>query len=186
MSTTRACPFCAETIQAQAVICRFCNRDLAGSLPNVTALGKGAKSVGGGGFNRFATWVGIYFLCSWIYTLFIKVPAPLATTTPASVASTLAAAMTPNRVELSPQKVIAVAHGKFGLPALKGKITNTTGRDLSYVEVTAEFSNKSGKVIATGLDNQVGLAKGETWHFEVLWPQDVDAESAKIIHATGQ
>jgi hypothetical protein len=26
---TRACPFCAETIKAAAVVCRFCGRDLA-------------------------------------------------------------------------------------------------------------------------------------------------------------
>lgn len=26
--TARRCPFCAETIRAQAVVCRFCGRDL--------------------------------------------------------------------------------------------------------------------------------------------------------------
>lgn len=29
---TKICPFCAETIKSAAVVCRFCNRDLAGSL----------------------------------------------------------------------------------------------------------------------------------------------------------
>lgn len=28
MEATKQCPFCAETIQAAAVVCRFCNRDL--------------------------------------------------------------------------------------------------------------------------------------------------------------
>jgi hypothetical protein len=28
IADTRACPYCAETIKAQAVLCRFCNRDI--------------------------------------------------------------------------------------------------------------------------------------------------------------
>jgi hypothetical protein len=30
---TRRCPFCAETIKAEAVVCRFCNRDLIARRP---------------------------------------------------------------------------------------------------------------------------------------------------------
>ena len=33
MDGTKACPFCAETIQAAAVVCRFCKTDLRSGAP---------------------------------------------------------------------------------------------------------------------------------------------------------
>ncbi len=35
VSDTKECPFCAETIKARAVVCRFCGRD----VPNVAVWG---------------------------------------------------------------------------------------------------------------------------------------------------
>jgi hypothetical protein len=35
---TKACPFCAETIKRDAVICRFCNYDLRSSTPTTMVV----------------------------------------------------------------------------------------------------------------------------------------------------
>lgn len=30
---TKKCPYCAESVKAEAIICRFCNRDISGNVP---------------------------------------------------------------------------------------------------------------------------------------------------------
>jgi hypothetical protein len=38
LEATKQCPFCAEPIKATAVVCRFCARDLEGSIETVPAI----------------------------------------------------------------------------------------------------------------------------------------------------
>jgi hypothetical protein len=95
------------------------------------------------------------------------------------------ASITPTRVSLKLLKQNVVARGEIGMPALVGVAQNTTDRPLRYVEVKAEFIDKSGNLVATGMDNQGGLDPGEKWRFEILWPQDVDAKKGRIVEITG-
>lgn len=49
---------------------------------------------------------------------------------------------------------------------ITGFITNTTGKDLSYISVEYKIYDSSNAVVGTALANANSISAGETWKFE--------------------
>ncbi|MDE7395267.1 MAG: FxLYD domain-containing protein [Clostridiales bacterium] len=49
---------------------------------------------------------------------------------------------------------------------ITGSISNTTGKDLSYISVEYKIYDSSNAVIGTALANANSIGAGETWKFE--------------------
>ena len=55
---------------------------------------------------------------------------------------------------------------KYGYGYMRGKLINNTGKNYSYVQITAEIYNSSGAKIGDCLDNTSGLSAGGVWAYE--------------------
>lgn len=70
---TRVCPFCAETIKADAKVCRFCGRELPAATPPQRAgrsLAPPQEPRIVKGVNRYFTllgWIVLGALALWMY-----------------------------------------------------------------------------------------------------------------------
>lgn len=61
-----------------------------------------------------------------------------------------------------------------------GTITNTTGKDLSYISVQYKIYDSSNAVIGTAFANANNIGAGETWKFEASSMGWFDDEPATV------
>lgn len=62
-----------------------------------------------------------------------------------------------------------------------GSITNTSGKDLSYISVEYKIYDSDNAVIGTAMDNANSIGKGETWKFEAMSFEFFDKKPEKVI-----
>lgn len=63
---------------------------------------------------------------------------------------------------------------------VRGKLKNTSGETLDYVEVSVRFYDDEGTRIGENFTNATDLAAGKTWQFEVLFLEDGSFADYKI------
>lgn len=64
---------------------------------------------------------------------------------------------------------------------ITGTITNTTGKNLSYISVEYKIYDSSNAVIGTALANANNIGSGETWRFEASSLGWFDQRPAKVV-----
>lgn len=55
---------------------------------------------------------------------------------------------------------------KYGYGTMRGQIINNTGKDYSYIQITAEIYSSAGAKIGDCWGNTAGLKAGATWQYE--------------------
>lgn len=74
---------------------------------------------------------------------------------------------------------VAFSRGQYGNSSITGKVANTTGKKLGYVQVEINLYDKGGTQVGSTLANVNNLEPGVTWKFEAPVVHE-RASSAKV------
>lgn len=176
---TKECPFCGKAIPIDPIFCRYCRKDLVGTTatgplpPEILLTGSTLLLVALMGTSAL-----------WMRRL-----VPSADDMPVqAVAATVPGNVAPDgTIALGAGDLQRLEKGKLGTPVLTGTVTNTSKYPLTSLTAEAEFYDKEGKRVTTGLDETSNtVAPGEAWRFEVQWPDDIRIDNGKIVRARGK
>lgn len=67
--------------------------------------------------------------------------------------------------------------GEFENATVEGKVKNTSGKEQSYIQVSAKFFNDANERIGEGMDNSTDVPDGQVVQFEIYAtpkPDEID------------
>jgi hypothetical protein len=180
----RKCPFCAEQIQDQATVCRFCNRNLS------ARAGRNVKAL-----------IGIIILL--IVFVAFKRLSDLTGDTARPASDQMAPAGAPTGSQVRPNddggsngvpkrgaaRDLLVQNAswgtdQFGNRTIAGTVINNGTETYRYVQVSINLYDSSGVQIGSTSDNVANLEPGRSWKFEVNVLEG-EATDFKIMDVTG-
>lgn len=157
------------------VKCKECEKEIssgAKSCPNCGAKQKKFSII------RF---VGGAFLLFLFVTFMVGVIQGAGSSSGTATASTsTSSATTPSELQAVD---VALAAGQHGMKVVRGNVTNTTGKNLSYVQVEINLFDASGVQIGSTVANVNNLAPSIKWSFEAPVLDD-RANSMKVAGIT--